>query len=110
MAVFLLVGAGAADADEVSDLHAQMALLRQKMDQLAQFAPGTTGGAAYGTHAVPGAGMVGGSFPRSFLIPGTNTSIRIGGFVDEAVDYFIQNGPPNGPVSTTVGIDGNLGT
>ena len=26
-----------------------------------------------------GAGMVGGSFPRSFLIPGTDTSIRVGG-------------------------------
>jgi hypothetical protein len=27
---------------------------------------------------------VGGSFPRSFLIPGTDTSIHIGGFVDAA--------------------------
>ena len=73
-----------------------MALLRQKMDQLAQFAPGTTGGSAYGTHAAPGAGMVGGSFPRSFMIPGTDTSIRVGGFVDETLDDSIQNGRRTG--------------
>jgi hypothetical protein len=106
LAVLLLVGAGAAAADELSDLRAQIAVLRLKMDELAQFAPGTTGGAAYGTAAAPGAGLVGGSFARSFLIPGTNTSIRIGRHVDETVDYFIQNGT----ASTTVGVDGNLGT
>jgi hypothetical protein len=102
--------AGAAGADELSDLRAQMATLRQKMDQLAQFAPGTTGGAAYGTKAAPGAPLIGGSFARSFLIPGTETSIRIGGMAVETVNYFIQNGPVNGNPSTTVGIDGNLGT
>src|SRR5262249_60621014 len=91
--VLLLVGPGAADADELSDLRAQMVLLRQKMDQLAQFAPGTTGGAAYGTHAVPGAGMVGGSLARSFLIPGTDTSMRIGGTADLTAGYFVQNRP-----------------
>jgi hypothetical protein len=105
----LLLG-GAAGADDLSDLRASMDLLKRRMDQLAQFAPGSTGGAAYGTHAVPGAGIVGGSFPRSFLIPGTDTSIRIGGFADETIDYFLQNGPVNGNPSTTVGINGNLGT
>src|SRR5215469_14621643 len=87
-AVLLLVGA--ADADELADLRAQMAVLRQKMDQVAQFAPGSTGAAAYGTKAVPGANIIGGSFPRSFLIPGTDTSIRVGGFVAETINYFIQ--------------------
>ena len=109
-AVLLPVGVGGADADELSDLRAQMASLRQRIDQMAQMNPGTTGGTAYGTQAVPGAGVVGGSFPRSFLIPGTRTSIRIGGVVDETLDYFIQNGPPNGTPSTTVGTTGNLGT
>ena len=54
--------------------------------------------------------MLGGSFARSFLMPGTNTSIRVGGFVDETFDYYFQNGPPNGTQSTTVGITGNLAT
>jgi hypothetical protein len=108
--ILMLVQAGAAGADELSDLRAQMAVLRQKMDQLAQFAPGTTGGAAYGTKAAPGAPLLGGSFARSFLIPGTDTSIRIGGFADETVHYFLQNGPPNGTPSTTLGIDGLIGT
>jgi hypothetical protein len=110
LAVVLLVGGGAADADELSDLRAQMATLRAKMDQLAQFAPGSTGGSAYGTKAVPGAGVIGGSFPRSFLIPGTDTSIRIGGMVDLTGFYFFQNGPPNGTPSNVVGTDGNLGS
>jgi hypothetical protein len=106
----MLVHVGAARADELSDLRAQMATLRQKMDQLAQFAPGTTGGAVYGTKAAPGAGLVGGSFPRSFLIPGTDTSIRIGGFADEALFYYLQNGPANKFPNNVVGIDGNLAT
>ena len=36
--------------------------------------------------------MGGGSFPRSFLIPGTDTSIRVGGFVDFTTLYFINGG------------------
>jgi hypothetical protein len=108
--VLLRFGAGGADADELSDLRAQMATLRQKMVQLAQFAPGATGGTAYGTRAVPGAGIVGGSFPRSFLIPGTETSIRIGGMAVETIDYYLQNGPANGNLSVVVGTTGNLGT
>jgi hypothetical protein len=108
--VLLRFGAGGAGADELSDLRAQMATLRQKMDQLAQFAPGSTGGTAYGTKAVPGASIVGGSFPRSFLIPGTETSIRIGGMAIETIDYYLQNGPPNGLPNVVVGTTGNLGT
>ena len=50
--------------------------------------------------------MAGGSFPRSFLIPGTDTSIRVGGFVDETLDYWFQNGPTNGVQTTTVGDNG----
>ena len=40
----------------------------------------------------PGEAMVGGSFPRSFLIPGTDTSIRVGGFVDITGLYFLKGG------------------
>ena len=108
--VALLTGLPAASADELADLRANQELLQRRIDQLAQ-APtggvtGRTGPA--GEAPVPGAGMVGGSFPRSFLIPGTDTSIRVGGFVDETFDYYFQGGPVNGPQSTTVGATGNL--
>ena len=112
----VLAGLPAARADELADLRANQQLLQQRIDQLAQAqaqmaplgAPGTTGGAAYGTHAVPGAALLGGSFPRSFLIPGTDTSIRVGGFASEILDYWFQNGPENGVQTTTVGDNGQV--
>src|ERR1700760_4943558 len=108
--IALLMGLSASHADELADLRANQELLQRRIDQLAQ-APtggvtGKTGPA--GEAAVPGAGMVGGSFPRSFLIPGTDTSIRVGGFIDETLDYYFQGGPVNGTQSTTVGVTGNL--
>ncbi|MBV9374434.1 MAG: porin [Alphaproteobacteria bacterium] len=109
--VALLTGLPAASADELADLRANQELLQRRIDQLAQAggptpAPGVPGG--YGTQPIPGQPIIGGSFPRSFLIPGTDTSIRVGGFIDATVDYYLQNGPPNGNQSTTVGINGNL--
>jgi hypothetical protein len=98
-----LTAAPAARADELADMRADMQLLQKRMDQLAQFAPGSTGGTAMGTKPAPGAGLVGGSFPRSFLIPGTDTSIRIGGAVQEVADYWMQGGPPNGNQTTDLG-------
>ena len=118
-AIALVTGSVAGRADEMADLRANQQLLQQRIDQLAkaqqqaqlpaEATPATTGTTAYGTPAVPGQNMVGGSFPRSFLIPGTDTSIRVGGFVDETIDYWIQGGPTNGTPSTTVGVTGNLG-
>ena len=55
---------------------------------------------------MPGAALLGGSFPRSFLIPGTDTSIRVGGFASEILDYWLQNGQTNGSQNTTVGDNG----
>src|SRR4051794_4884578 len=68
----------AAQADELPDAQAKNQLLQQRLDQLAQI-PGP-GGLYPGGPPAPtaGAGIVGGSFPRSFLIPGTDTSLRIG--------------------------------
>jgi Porin subfamily len=101
-----LAVAPAARADELSDLKANMQLLQQRMDQLSQAttSPGVSG--AYGTNAVPGSTMQGGSFPRSFLIPGTDTSIRVGGIANETIDYWFQGGPPNSTQTTTVGNTG----
>ena len=100
-AIALLTGFPAARADEVAELQVNQELLKQRIEQLAAHPGG----------AIPaGSTMLGGSFPRSFLIPGSDTSIRVGGFVDETFDYYFQNGPPNGTQSTTVGITGNLAT
>lgn len=111
----MLTGLAAARADELSDLRANQQLLQQRIDQLAQAqaqlpspigAPGSAGKAVYGTPPTPGAALIGGSFPRSFLIPGTDTSIRVGGFVDETFQYWFQNGQVNGVHTTTVGDNG----
>src|SRR5215472_4652242 len=107
--IALMTGLPAAKADELADLRANQQLLQQRIDQLAQaqaqgVAPSPTpgpltgaaaGGAAVGItgmHAVPGVPVGGGSFPRSFLIPGTDTSLRVGGFVDFTTLYFINGG------------------
>src|SRR5215471_13792418 len=118
-AVALLTGLPSAKADELADLRANQELLQRRIDQLAQAAapapplPGTTGGGRalpLETAPVPGAALIGGSFPRSFLIPGTDTSIRVGGFVDLGANYFLQGANTNNPgnPSTNTGQNGNL--
>jgi hypothetical protein len=113
----LAIGSNVALADELSDLRANQQLLQQRLDQLAQI-PSTGGGylggvphaGAYpgpGGAATAGAGIVGGSFPRSFLIPGTDTSIRVGGVITEEMDYWFNGGPTNStPQTTTIGDNG----
>ena len=107
--IALLMGLPAANADELADLRANQELLQRRIDQLAQAAGGAPGvPGAYGAEAHPGEMAVQGSFPRSFLIPGTDTSIRVGGFIDETFDYYFVGGQPNGNQTTTVGVTGNL--
>ena len=118
-AIALLSGLPAAKADELSDLRANNQVLQQRIDQLAQI-PSSGGGYLGG---VPGAGVyprpgesagagkasLGGSFPRSFLIPGTDTSIRVGGVIQETMDYWFSGGPTNAsPQTTTLGDNGVL--
>ena len=98
--IALQSGLPVAKADEMADLRANQQLLQQRIDQLAQAQaqalpqtkayPGTAG--PMGTKAIPGQPLAGGSFPRSFLIPGTDTSIRVGGFVDFTALEFLQGG------------------
>ena len=117
--IALLAGLPAAKADELADLRANQQLLQQRLDQLAQipssgggYLGGVPGAGAYpgpGVNASAGKGMVGGSFPRSFLIPGTDTSIRVGGAIQESIDYWFSGGPPNAsPQTTTLGDNGVL--
>src|SRR6266478_901383 len=117
--VALLTGLTAANADELADLRATQAnlratqanlhdnqeLLQRRIDQLAQTAPRLT---RPGEPGPVGVSMTGGSFPRSFLIPGTDTSIRVGGFTDMTIDYWLSGGPANGNITTTVGASGQL--
>jgi len=92
LALAMLIGLAGARADELSDLKANQDLLQQRLDQLSQ-APGYP----YGT-APPAAGapVTAGSFPRSFLIPGTDTSLRIGGFAQGSAVYYLNGVDTNG--------------
>jgi hypothetical protein len=106
--VAMLSGLSAARADE---LQVNQQLLDQRVDQLAvagQFSgPSVIGSTDVNPNA--GAPVVSGSFPRSILIPGTDTSIKIYGQITEITDYWMSGGPANGsPQSTTVGTTGNL--
>jgi Porin subfamily len=119
--VALLTGLPGVRADELADLRANQQLLQQRIDQLAAtqkqtaalFPPGSAGGGGtipLGYKAAPNAPSLGGSFPRSFLVPGTDTSIRVGGFVDVTGLYYLQgnNASNPGTPSSNSGQNGNL--
>ena len=110
--IALLTGLPRINADELADLRAMQTnlrdnqeLLQQRIDQLAQTSPKLM---RPGEPGPAGVAMIGGSFPRSFLIPGTDTSIRVGGFTDLTIDYWLSGGPANGNATTTVGSTGQL--
>jgi hypothetical protein len=77
----LLAGACIARADELSDLRANNLLLQQKIDQAR---------AANGEAPEDAPASLQGSFPRSFRIPGTETSVRIGGNVTATVHDSLE--------------------
>ncbi len=79
-------------ADELSNLRANQQLLQKRIDQLAppqaQAPPTPASAPEADIHATaPYPPSSGGSFPRSFLIPGTSTSVRVGGSADETFRY-----------------------
>src|ERR1700704_1102340 len=69
----LATGLSVARADELADLRANQELLQKRIDQLAQVPPPPP------PRAGPGGPVLSGSFPRSFVIPGTEVSLRVGG-------------------------------
>lgn len=77
-----------ASADELPNSSTTQSSVQQRIEQLAQVGDA-------GTRPAPGAGVTGGSFPRSFLIPGTETSLRVGGEVRQSVDYLLSGGGNN---------------
>jgi hypothetical protein len=106
----LAIAPYAARADELSDLRANQQLLQERVDQLAQ-----SQNVGSGSYMAPTGGgpttvqMMGGSFPRSFLIPGTDTSIRVGGEIRVNTLYWITGGPPHSaPQGTNAGATGQL--
>jgi hypothetical protein len=108
-AVALLTGPPAAWADELADLRANQELLQKRIDQLSQAPPAGAPGPfvpGFGPQA-PGAGagapIVTGSFPRSFLIPGTDTSLRVGGYANARFVYWIRGSAPAGQLNSQGG-------
>jgi type II secretory pathway pseudopilin PulG len=75
----LLVGS-AASADELADLRANNLLLQQKIDQARAL-----NGEAPAPSGPDGQNSLQGSFPGSFRVPGTETSVRVGGNVTATV-------------------------
>ena len=80
----LALCAGVCRADELSDLRATETQLNARIDQTAK--PAELPAAVPPTldTAAPDGASRAGSFPRSFLIPGTRTSIRIGGSISQS--------------------------
>src|SRR5271154_1680126 len=91
----LAAGASGARADELADLRANQDLLQQRLDQLSQAA------------AAPTAPIGVGSFPRSFLIPGTDTSLRVGGQAVGSVLWYLKGQAPNGSLNGAAGLSNN---
>jgi hypothetical protein len=74
-----------ARADELNDLRANQSSIQSRIDQLAQPTEPQIGGQPNPSAATVPDGA--GSFPRSFVIPGTNTSVSVGGTVQENMGY-----------------------
>jgi hypothetical protein len=82
-----------AQADELKDLRANQVLLEQRLDRLANGTPAPGGVYPSGTPAkTAGAAAATGSFPRSFLIPGTTTSVRVGGTIEFDAGHAFNGG------------------
>jgi len=107
-ALAMLTGLSAARA---GDLEINQKLIDTRVDQLAAVGQQPGGGNQFSIDQNPAAGaaVTAGSFPRSILIPGTDTSIKIYGQLTLITDYFMSGGPVNSsPYSSTIGPTGNL--
>src|SRR5215469_2125817 len=109
-ALAMLTGLAGARAD---DLQVNQQALNQRVDQLAAVGQQPGAGAQFSIDQNPamGSAVSAGSFPRSILIPGTDTSIKIYGQITEVLDYFMSGGGSavnSSPQTTTIGDNGIL--
>src|SRR5215469_7237636 len=109
-AVAMLTGLAGARAD---DLKLNQQLLDTRIDQLAAVGqqPGAGNQFSVDQNAAAGSPVTAGSFPRSILIPGTDTSIKIYGQITEVLDYWMSGGGSavnSSPQTTTIGDNGIL--
>lgn len=87
----LVAGAPQAKADELSDLKAQIQALTNKVEALqAQQKAQATQMAQQEKAAAPANAVTAGSVPGSFKLPGTDTSIKIGGYVKVDGLYHVK--------------------
>src|SRR6266480_2513710 len=91
-AFVLATGLSSARADELADLRANQELLQRRIDQLAQVPPPPPPGG-------PGGPVTAGSFPRSFVIPGTEVSLRVGGQGVGSVLWYLKGNAVGGALS-----------
>src|SRR5437763_14503832 len=92
-AVALITALPSARADELGDLRANQELLQRRIDQLAQVPPPPPPGAG------PGGPVMAGSFPRSFVIPGTEVSLRVGGQGVGSVLWYMKGAAVGGALN-----------
>jgi len=112
-ALAMLTGLAGARAD---DLQINQQLLNTRIDQLAAVGENPGGGNQFSIDTNPAAAgtpVTAGSFPRSILIPGTSTSIKIYGQVTEVLNYYLSGGQMSGaatgvPWNTTAGDNGEV--
>jgi hypothetical protein len=108
-ALAMLTGLAGAHAD---DLQFNQQLLNNRVDQLAAVGEEPGRGAVFSIdpNAAAGAAVTAGSFPRSILIPGTDTSLKVYGQITEILDYWMSGANPNPgvPANSTVSDNGQL--
>jgi len=108
-ALAMLTGLAGARAD---DLQVNQQLLNTRIDQLAAVGqqPGAGNQFSIDQNSATGAAVTAGSFPRSILIPGTDTSIKIYGQITEILDYWMDGANPNPgtPANSTVSDNGQV--
>ncbi len=109
--VALMTALPSANADELADLRANQELLQRRVDQLAQAGPAAFPPPGGG----PGGPVMSGSFPRSFVIPGTEVSLRVGGQGVGSVIWYMKGSAVGGGLGGQGGfnetyVDGQGGT
>src|SRR5579863_4897562 len=110
VALLMALIVGNANADE---LQASQLLLQQRIDQLAAVGQKTGNWEMFSVDTNPAASApaIAGSFPRSILIPGTDTSLKVYGQISEVLDYWMSGGGAvvnASPQTTTAGDNGQV--